>query len=602
MNKKKKLFCFIDTIESWDYLKKKYKDFNKIICTASPELLLDNNIKEKKIIIDGKKISIIKPLANDLGDVCEKIVKKIKSKGVSHNFAIQYTQFIFGFSALLRFSTMINDSYLTTKKIIIVKSKSKNPIFKNALNLPIEKILKQNKDLEIKTINIPEKKFQSFLKSPNFISRLILNGAKNFEFLIWRKIWQFWPGNLTKGIVLLGIDGSFLRETAVYMSRLGYKFKTLPKRNIKKFSNTDHNLLRKINFAEKDLNKIFKKYITQKLAKNIFKIFKNETKLFIERYNYNYKFWKNYLSENLDYSEIKCFLSTHLSHYAFLALSDILIKKKIPIFNFQHGHAREFRFSPEHDKWSPNFEPIADETFVYNQNSKKRSMLVNKVARGKFTSVGVPSFYKKNKILFNSPKYQIIFLQHATYTGIRKSHIPFTIWSDNKKINFEFDMIDKVFKKLPYNILYKLYPSPANLSENIIKKKISNYQNISLVEKNIDANYFFYSKRIIITYNACSTFGWALLSKLPLVFINLDLMPLKNEFKKNMSKSIFYFDYKDKKIFENLNNFLSQPLDKIFTLWNKKKKYRDRLLREFADDKTHSAGKLASQHILNKLS
>ena len=79
-------------------------------------------------------------------------------------------------------------------------------------------------------------------------------------------------------------------------------------------------------------------------------------------------------------------------------------------------------------------------------------------------------------------------------------------------------------------------------------------------------------------------------------------MPLKNEFKKNMSKSIFYFDYKDKKIFENLNNFLSQPLDKIFTLWNKKKKYRDRLLREFADDKTHSAGKLASQHILNKLS
>ena len=229
-------------------------------------------------------------------------------------------------------------------------------------------------------------------------------------------------------------------------------------------------------------------------------------------------------------------------------------------------------------------------------------MIFNKVARGKFTSVGVPSFYKKNKILFNSPKNQIIFLQHATYTGIRKSHIAFNTWSDNKKINFEFDMIDKVFKKLPYNILYKLYPSPANLSENIIKKKISNYQNISLVEKNIDANYFYYSKRIIITYNACSTFGWALLSKLPLVFINLDVMPLKNEFKKNMSKSIFYFVYKYKKIFENLNNFFSQPLDKIFTLWNKKKKYRDRLLKEFADDKTHSAGKLASQHILNKLS
>ena len=101
----------------------------------------------------------------------------------------------------------------------------------------------------------------------------------------------------------------------------------------------------------------------------------------------------------------------------------------------------------------------------------------------------------------------------------------------SKKQNYRnfrkvFIFLDKVFKKLPYNILYKLYPSPANLSENIIKKKISNYQNISLVEKNIDANYFYYSKRIIITYNACSTFGWALLSKLPLVFHSMQMIYL----------------------------------------------------------------------------
>ena len=119
--KKKDIFCFIDTIDAWKFLKKKYKNFNKIICTTSPEILLDKSIKEEKIILDQQNTAIIKSLSNDLGNLSQKVIKKLKEKGLSTNFAIQYANFILGFASLLKFSTIVDDSFLQ-KKVIIVKN------------------------------------------------------------------------------------------------------------------------------------------------------------------------------------------------------------------------------------------------------------------------------------------------------------------------------------------------------------------------------------------------------------------------------------------------------------------------------------------------
>ena len=77
-------------------------------------------------------------------------------------------------------------------------------------------------------------------------------------------------------------------------------------------------------------------------------------------------------------------------------------------------------------------------------------------------------------------------------------------------------------------------------------------------------------------------------------------MPLRSDIEKKMINSVFYFNYNDKKVFENLTKFLSQPIDKIFQLWDEKRNYRDELIKEFSDNELESAGKLASEHILNK--
>ena len=109
---KKKLYCFLDTIEAWNYVKKNYKNYKIVICTSSPEILFKKNLKEEVIILDEKNISVIKPLSRDLAKLTIKIFKKIRKLKLSHNLAIQYVSFILKFTNFLRFSTILDKVFL----------------------------------------------------------------------------------------------------------------------------------------------------------------------------------------------------------------------------------------------------------------------------------------------------------------------------------------------------------------------------------------------------------------------------------------------------------------------------------------------------------
>ena len=86
----------------------------------------------------------------------------------------------------------------------------------------------------------------------------------------------------------------------------------------------------------------------------------------------------------------------------------------------------------------------------------------------------MPSGYKKNIILFKKPKLKILFFSGSFFVGLKRSQIPTAIWSDRQRFNIESKLIDKVFNKIPYNILYKTYPLHGNLAEPVIKKKYLN--------------------------------------------------------------------------------------------------------------------------------
>ena len=599
---KKKLYCFLDTIEAWNYVKKNYKNYKIVICTSSPEILFKKNLKEEVIILDEKNISVIKPLSRDLAKLTIKIFKKIRKLKLSHNFAIQYVSFILKFTNFLRFSTIL-DKVFFNNDVLIVKSNFKDSNITNTINFPIEKLLKKNKRLKIKKINILGSKFEKNFKSPNLLLRLYMNGLHNLEFLFWRKIWTIFPFLSNKKLVLLGLDGPFLRETAVYLSRYGYKFKTIPKFSIPRFKRNktesiNENIIKNIEFINIDVKKVFKKYLKPENYTITYDVFLNELFYFLKQYEFNVKYWKTYFAKKLNKYKVKCLLSTHLADSAFLGLAEYLEKNNIPIFNFQHGHRREISL-PEFNNWGTILEPLADKAFVYNAKSKEVSENANKLAKGKYINIGVPSVYKKNNILFNKPRFKILFLSGSFFVGIRRAQLLTGIWSDRQRLQIEINLINKVFKKIPYELLYKTYPLYGNLSESVVKKEISICNNISLVKNNYDAHYFFYSKRIIITYGASSQLGWSLFSKLPLIFINTPDKPIDKSFKTKFKKSIFLFDYDNKNFFKDLNFFLSQPLETIYEKWKEKEKNRNLLMKDLSSENNNLSGKIAAKHILN---
>ena len=287
-NNKKKLYCFLDTIEAWNYVKKNYKNYKIVICTSSPEILFKKNLKEEIIILDEESSSLIKPLSRDLAKLSIKIFKKIRKLKLSHNFAIQYVAFIFQFTNFLRFSTVLDKKFFNND-VLIVKSNFKDLNITNTINFPIEKLLKRNKKLKIKKINILGSKFEKNFKSPNFVLRLFMNGLKNLEFLFWRKIWTIFPFLSNKKLVLLGLDGPFLRETAVYLSRYGYKFKTIPKFSVPRFKRNktesiNENLIKNIEFINIDVKKVFKKYLKPEIYPVTYEVFLNELFYFLKQY------------------------------------------------------------------------------------------------------------------------------------------------------------------------------------------------------------------------------------------------------------------------------------------------------------------------------
>jgi len=591
---KKKLHCFLNLNEEFNYLKDKYKDYQRIIYTTSPEIIFNKKIKDKVVVLDEIKKINIKKLTNDISDLSLKIIKKTRKLGFSNIFSIYYSNFLLNFSNFFRFSVLSNKIF-SKKKILILKSKFTNQDLTNKFSFPIENILKEDNSIKIERIRITNKKFKSTFLSPNFFLRNLMNGLKNFEYILWRKFWTLCPNYLTKGTVLIGIDGNFVRETAVYLSRSGYKFINLPRVTNKEIYKNDKKLQNKIDVAIKDVNLLLSKYLQSNILKSTYNYFIKRSHSFLYKYNYNIKYWNNYFSKFFKDEKIKCLLSTHLENESYFGVVEKLIKKKIPIFSFQHGHGREIRFLPSFEKYHYIFEPLADVTFCFNKRSKNKSESANKISRKKFINAGIPSVYKKNIVLFKNPKHKIIFLSCCVFSGITRSQIAITKWSDKRVFELELSLIRKVFKKIPIKILYKIYPTIGNITENTIKKEIKN-SNIDLVEKNYDASYFFYTKRIIITYGASSQLGWALFSGLPLIFINISHQPVQSWLKKKLKKSIFYFEYSDAHFFKNLNLFLSKPINKIFIKWKKMSKNRKDLLSELSSDQKN-AGKLAADQI-----
>ena len=200
--------------------------------------------------------------------------------------------------------------------------------------------------------------------------------------------------------------------------------------------------------------------------------------IFLRKFEYNQRYWRNFLSR-FPKGSIKGFISTHCQAQAFHGISDYFINKKIPIFNFQHGHGREIsnRHVTYYKLHTIAAETIGDKIFTYNKQSEYISNK-NPLKRGSFEAIGTPKIYRKRKKLFLDSNYKILFVSTTLCRGMNTANPTHKSYEENVNVSFELMFIDRVLKKVNKRVLYKTYPIYGNLSDEIIAEKLSNVRNI----------------------------------------------------------------------------------------------------------------------------
>ena len=594
---KKQMNCYIDTTEGWKFLNSKFKDYKKVILTSSPEILLNKSINLKKIEVDKVVSSKFTKFCKGIGKISNDTFYNARNLNYSHNFSTHLSTFVQHFQKYIRAAIPLKKEFFFQSNLIVNVETKKNLYNQNLENIYL-KIFKDQNNLIVKKIRLRDEKFYSTLLSPSLFLRLVSLGRVNVEFLFWRYFWKLFRKFSTKGIFLVGVDGFFVRETLIHLSRKGYGFVELRRPKIK-LSNINKKRLKESIKITMHVKHFLSKWLNSYIAKKMYNIFLEELSIFLRKFEYNQRYWKNFLL-HFPKGSIKGFISTHCQPHAFHGISDYFINKKIPIFNFQHGHGKEIsnRHVTYYKLYAIATETIGDKIFTYNKQSEYISNK-NPLKRGSFEAIGTPKIYRKRKKFFLNSNYKILFVSTTLCRGMNTGNPTHKSSEETKNVSFDLMFIDRVLKKVNKRVLYKTYPLYGNLSDEIIAEKLSNVRNIKLIKKNYDLGYFLNKKRIIITSKSTGTLGSCILSDMPLVFIDLKKYDaLKKKMLRHVKESLFYFDSTDKFFFIKLKNFLNLPLKKIYDKWEQKKLKREKLIKNFFSINTNTAGEEACTKIL----
>ena len=313
-------------------------------------------------------------------------------------------------------------------------------------------------------------------------------------------------------------------------------------------------------------NSIIKKYFYDN---NLFKEFTgNEIKIFFIKYIKSYKLISNiFINLNSNFY----FLTKIVRGPVATALYDFGKNKKKKFFWISHQHGHGIELSEIHKKYQiTKEETLSDLLFVYSSMGKKKKEK-NKYIKSKIKIFDVG--FNNNNYNFNKQKkYDLIYISNLNQE-IAQHPLNMSALNNSEKIEFETKLIKEVFSKLDLKILFKEYTGSktTGLKNNYFKKLISLHDNITYFDEWLNAENIYNNCSIILTSLPTSGLAGAIVSKKPIIFIDIKkIMPLKEDLVTIFKKDFFYFDL-NQNIFNELKELLSIDIREIEILWEKKK-------------------------------
>lgn len=430
----------------------------------------------------------------------------------------------------------------------------------------IFKFFTDDNNLKINFINKSKKKFTNFYKISKFEIIKLLN-LNEIIFLMKKK---FYPpfkklNNLKKNVFIhLSSESNF--RILDYFLNSKWQSKLLEIDFTKKDGqNEENNNDPKILNILDSLDIIVKSHFLNN--RFFYKYLVNESKNFLDDYNFTYQKISK-IFENLNSKFY--FLTKIIRGPLATALYDYgkTNNKNFIWVSHQHGHGIELTNIHKKSEITKE-ETLADILFVYSSRGRKER-LKNKFINHNII-ISEIGYWNNARTVKKIPNHEIIYISNLNQE-IGPHEINMSSLNNSQKIEFETELIFKVFSKCKHKVLFKDYPGnkSTELKNNYFKKISKNHNNIIYFDKWLNAENIYGKSSIIITSLPTSGIVAAINSNKPLIFINIEnMIPLRKEVKSEFKKFFFYFEHNEN-LNEELSHFLAKELEEIKSLWKSK--------------------------------
>lgn len=494
---------------------------------------------------------------------------------------------------VFRLLDLSNDDFTSPR--LVIEMKMGDALLDAALASPVTDILKGNPELRSVFYQASVPKSVDAMRPP-LLNWLYLTNIHELKYRLLRRWWRGRLPGVNRRRIIVVSSNELVSETASSLAGLGYALlhQQAPKPP-SKIQFVDEKVIEKALLLIRDVTKSYlQKWVAENAIVPCLTHFEHMVRGALSEQIWSVEAWGDILGPQLSAGRSAVLVNCPMSP-VMIGLSEYCQANNVPLIACQHGVTREV--CATHDQYMVNFENSVTDLFLAFNDSTKRTSEASPFARGTTVVTGMPAHYSSLTRFQKASQQPILYVSTCLYSGnvnALNGHL-----SDIGRCRRELDIVDRMLADLPHRVMYKTYPSGNRYADpDPVMKRLEAAKNIDVFDQPLNLKNIIGKHRVIVTSRATSTLSMCLMSRRPLVFIDMpDHAPLRPELKDEFKASLFLFDYADADVLEKLKAFLSRPIDTIEAEWGAKASARERLIRQHFEGPGGGAGKRGAEAV-----
>ncbi|MBT4710153.1 MAG: hypothetical protein HOB82_01320 [Alphaproteobacteria bacterium] len=427
--------------------------------------------------------------------------------------------------------------------------------------------------------------------SAPFLERLHMStwASRGYRGALW--LWNRIPFRSSKGTILILDENSLLKETAFEFAKRGYGLRRLGVPQLEPGHTLTDKAAEFLGRLPPKISKQFEKWLLPEAIGPATDHLMTEIADYVSRYDSTLDGWRKTFA-SLDGDRPRAIFANRVYPAEAISLHQVASEYGLPVASFQHGVSREIGLVGDRDEiW---FETTSANIFFTHTEEAARITNSSELGSGRAIAAGIEQDFRRAGTLppddsSAPPIWYIGTMGHiGNFTMLNRG------MRDLDQSKFEIKMIDKVLGQLPHRVLYKPYPGCRYDGPDPVVDRASTAKQIHAFTESRDLRYMLRNSRVLITSRTSSTVSLCLMSNRPLVYVLFPGRPLSPSAREAMDKGVFLFDSEADNFWDELRDFLSQPIEKIEAKWLDRAAARADLIHEFFDaGNGHAAARAA---------